>query len=138
MLKMNNEFTKGVVKAIVDEMEEAEDDHYESLHELFDACFDGGLYIPDYYHAAKALNAFKSINSYDGAFGAISVVKDYELNHNGEVVTDLTDASDVADALATIIGKEAFKQVEKEIGLGYDDKFDDKTWSKVETTFKNL
>lgn len=107
MLK-NEYFTK---EEIIDALQEAENYSADSFDELFNYMFNSDYYIVGTYESAEALGAFKNdenLDGYetrlDGVFGAIELVRQYELDQFGELDTPLDDPEKIATEVEYIRG----------------------------------
>ena len=107
----NEYFTKD---EIIETMQNAEDYSAEDysagdFDDLFNAMFNSDYYIIGRYEASKALEDFgndEKLDGYktdfDGVFGAIGVVEQYESDQFGEVSTQLGDPEQVANMIEYI------------------------------------
>lgn len=90
------------------------------ISELHDEVFNTDYYIIGTYKAEKALEQY-------GVFNALREVQEYEMDHFGEVLTDITDPEQFATMLYYIKGYETLETLEEttEIDL-YDPEEADK------------
>lgn len=117
-------FTK---KEIVETLRNAKDYDVDSFEDLFNSMFNDDYYIMYAYNAVVALEAFQNdqkLDGYetelDGTFGAIELVKQYELKEFGEVNTSLEDPVKLANMVEYIRGEVSFKKALNIAGLDFD------------------
>ena len=141
MLK-NEYFTKD---EIIEAMKNAEEYSTDDFDELFDELFNSDNYIISTYEASEALATYKNdeeLDGYktalDGVFGAIELVKQYELDQFGEVFTPLEDPIKLASGVEYIRGENLFKKVLFKAGLDMDSKTTDKNIKKFMEAAKEL
>ena len=117
-------FTK---KEIIETLRNAKDYDVDSFEELFNSMFNSDYYVMYAYNAVVALEAFQNdqkLDGYetelDGTFGAIELVKQYELKEFGEVNTSLEDPVKLANMVEYIRGEVSFKKALNIAGLDFD------------------
>ena len=117
-------FTK---KEIIETLRNAKDYDVDSFEELFNSMFNSDYYVMYAYNAVVALEAFQNdqkLDGYetelDGTFGAIELVKQYELKEFGEVNTSLEDPVKLANMVEYIRGEVSFKKALNVAGLDFD------------------
>lgn len=122
----NKYFTKDEIIETLENANEYSADDFESL---FDDMFNSDYYIIGTYKASKALETFKNDGALDdyatalnSVFGAIDLVKQYELDQFGEVNTPLGDPESVANTVEYIRGEHAFNKALDKAGLDIDSK----------------
>ena len=120
----NEYFTKD---EIIDTLKSAEDYDVDSFDDLFDDLFNSDYYIISMYKAAEALKTFKNdeaLDGYattlDGIFGAVELVKQYDLDQFGEVLTPLEDPEKLASMVEYIRGETLFNEALDKAGLEID------------------
>ena len=117
-------FTK---EEIIETLKNAEDYDVNDFDELFDSMFNNDYYIIGTYKAAEALETFKNDEKLDGyetslngVFGAIELVKQYDLDQFGEVLTSLEDPEKLANMVEYIRGETLFNEALYKAGLTMD------------------
>lgn len=117
-------FTKNEIIKI---MQNAKDYDVDSFEDLFNSMFNSDYYVMYAYNAVVALEAFQNdqkLDDYetelDGTFGAIELVKQYELKEFGEVNTSLEDPVKLANMVEYIRGEVSFKKALNIAGLEID------------------
>lgn len=120
----NEYFTKD---EIIEAMQNADEYGADSFYDLFNAMFNSDYYIIGTYEANEALQAFKNDKESDGyetalngVFGAIELVKQYELDQFGEVDTPLDDPEKLATMVEYIRGENLFSEVLSKADLDMD------------------
>ena len=120
----NEYFTKD---EIIKTMQNAEDYDVNSFEDLFNSMFNSHYYIAGMYEASKALEAYKNderIDGYktalNGVFGAIELIKQYELDQFGEVLTPLDEPQRVANMVEYIRGETLFNEALNKANLDMD------------------
>jgi hypothetical protein len=71
----------------------------DNLDDIHYHCFNEDYYIIGYYNAEQWIN-----EHFDGAFEAINIVKEYEMDNFGEMYTDINSEA-IANMLAYIEGE---------------------------------
>ena len=117
-------FTKNEIIKI---MQNAKDYDVDSFEDLFNSMFNSDYYVMYAYNAVVALEAFQNdqkLDGYetelDGTFGAIELVKHYELEEFGEVNTSLEDPVKLVNMVEYIRGEVSFKKALNIAGLEID------------------
>ena len=120
----NEYFTKD---EIIETMQDAEDYSVNDFDELFNSMFNSDYYIIGRYEAAKALETYKNDEevdgyktAFDGVFGAIGLIEQYESDQFGQVSTPLGDPEQVANMVEYIQGETLFTKALNEAGLDID------------------
>ena len=97
---------------IIETLKNAEDYSVDNFNGLFTSMFNSDYYIIGTYKAAKALETYKNdktLDGYktdlDGVFGAVELVKQYDLDQFGEVLTPLDDPEKLANIVEYIRGE---------------------------------
>ena len=141
MLK-NEYFTKD---EIIEAMENAEEYSADDFDELLSDLFDGDYYIIGTYEASEALATYKNdeeLDGYktdlDGVFGAIELVKQYELEQFGEVFTPLEDPEKLASGVEYIRGENLFNEALNKAGLDMDSETTEENLKKFVEAAKRL
>lgn len=135
-------FTK---KEIVETLRNAKDYDVDSFEDLFNSMFNDDYYIMYAYNAVIALEAFQNdqkLDGYetelDGTFGAIELVKQYELKEFGEVNTSLEDPVKLANMVEYIRGEVSFKKALNIAGLDFDSEMTEENIQKFIKAAKTL
>lgn len=141
MLK-NEYFTKD---EIVEALQSAREYDVDDFDELFNDLFNSDNYIIGMYAAAGALENFKNdeeLDGYkttlDGIFGAIELVKQYELDQFGKVSTPLEDPIKLASGVEYIRGENLFNEALNKAGLDMDSETTEQNIKKIITATKEL
>ena len=141
MLK-NEYFTKD---EIIEAMENAEEYSADDFDGLLSDLFNSDNYIIGMYEAAGALENFKNdeeLDGYktklDGIFGAIELVKQYELDQFGEVHTPVEDPEKLASGVEYIRGETLFNEALNKAGLDMDSETTEQNIKKFITATKEL
>ena len=120
----NEYFTKD---EIIKTMQNAEEYSADDFDELFNSMFNSDYYIIGTYEASQALETFENdekIDGYettlDGVFGAIELVKQYDLDQFGEVLTSLEDPEKLANMVEYIRGETLFNEALNKASLDMD------------------
>lgn len=116
-----------------------------SFDELFNYMFNEDYYIIGMYEAAKALESYKNdekLDGYttdlDGIFGAIELVKQYDLDRFGEVLTALDDPEKLANMVEYIRGENLFNASLSRAGLDLSDEVTEKNILKFAAAAKEI
>ncbi len=80
----------------------------DSLVDLHHKCFNEDYFIVGYYEANKFIEA-----NFSNTFEAIDIVKEYELDHFGEFITQINSEA-IANMLAYIIGEEIIYSIDED------------------------
>lgn len=83
--------------------------------DLHHKLFNEDYFIIGHYEAERFLSNYEY-----GIFGAISLIKDYELDNFGEIITDLSSAESVCNMFAYIIGEQLLNNCESYINCSGD------------------
>ena len=112
---------------IIETLKNAEDYSVDNFNGLFTSMFNSDYYIIGTYKAAKALETYKNdktLDGYktdlDGVFGAVELVKQYDLDQFGEVLTPLDDPEKLANIVEYIRGENLFNEALNKAGLNMD------------------
>lgn len=97
---MKTTINKQVLSHAIDGLNEIQPDSVYGC-DLHNKLFNEDYFIVGYHEAEKFL-----MNSEDGIFGAINIIKEYEQGNFGAVSTDLSDSEKVANKYAYIKGEE--------------------------------
>ena len=138
----NKYFTKD---EIVEVLKSAKDYDADSFEDLFNSMFNSDYYIIGTYKASEALGAYKNderIDGYktdlDGVFGAVELVKQYDLDQFGEVLTPLEDPEKLANMVEYIRGETLFNEALDKTGLTMDSETTEENVKKFIATTKEL
>ena len=99
--------------------------------DLHNEIFNTDYFIIGYYESEKWLN------DYIGIFFAINIIKEYEENNFGTIMTDLTSSEKVANMYAYIQGQEILNELEI-IRENWDNKIDDEIIDNIINKLKNM
>ena len=140
---MSEAFNKeAILEVITDNAEEGT-----TLTDILNYAFNSDLWIISSYKAVEALEQFDEedqmyeLTQFNGVFGAIQYVKDYEKNEFGMVCSDLSDPETLADMVAYINGYQILSELAEKLNLDFDDELTKeqvKQLSSVETMQKLL
>lgn len=122
-------------------------DNYEATYfdDLFDSMFNEDYYIIGTYKASKALEGYKYDENVDycepalnGIFGAVGLVKTYEVDNFGEVVTKLDDPEQLANTVEYIRAEAVYSQVLEDAELDLNDEVTPENVKKLIESAKNM
>ena len=120
---MSKEFnTKTILNAITDYSDEGE-----TLENIQEYAFNTDPWIIMNYQASEALKDFDEQDQlyektdFDGVFGAIQYVQDFENDAFGKVYTNISDPGQLASGVARINGEQVICKLADKLGLGLDD-----------------
>ena len=140
---MSKAFNKeAILEAIADYVDEGI-----TLEDIQDYAFNLDPWIISTYKAAKALDQFNEedqmyeLTYFNGVFGAIQYVRDYETNKFGEAYTNSSDPEKLASVVAYINGEQILSELAEKLNIEFDDKLTEKQvkqLSSVETMQKLL
>lgn len=112
---------------IIEVLRSVEDYGVADFEGIFDSMFNNDYYIIGTYEATEALETFKNdekLDGYetalDGTFGAIELVKQYELDQFGEISTQLDDPEKLANIVEYIRGESLFNEALNKANLDMD------------------
>lgn len=120
---MSEKFNK---EAILETIANYADDA-NTLTELQNYAFDYEPWIISGYKSVKALEQFDEedqmykLTQFNGVFGAIQYVKDFEKNEFGGVYIKLSDPEQLADMVAYINGYQILSELAEKLNLNFDD-----------------
>lgn len=121
---INEYFTK---EQLAEVLQGATDYSADDFDDLFNDIFNSDYYIVGKYEAAKALETFKNDEALDGCttdldgiFGAIELVKYYEMDLFEQTPTPLDDPESVANTVEYIRGEHVFNEALDRAGLDFD------------------
>ena len=112
---------------IIKTMQNAEAYSADDFDELFNSMFNSDYYIIGTYEASQALETFENDEkldghetTLDGVFGAIDLVKQYDLDQFGGVLTSLEDPEKLANMVEYIRGETLFNEALNKASLDMD------------------
>lgn len=133
------------VDEILETIENADDYEATYFDDLFNSMFNEDYYIIGTYKASKALEGYKYDKNIDycepalnGIFGAVELVKTYEVDIFGEVVTELDDPEQVANMVEYIRAEAVYSQVLENAGLDLNDDVTSKNVKKLIESAKKM
>lgn len=133
------------VDEILETIENADDYEATYFDDLFDSMFNEDYYIIGTYKASKALESYKYDENVDycepalnGFFGAVELVKTYETDIFGEVVTKLDDPEHLANMVEYIRAEAVYSQVLENARLESDDYATPKNVKKLIESAKKM
>ena len=142
MMTDENFFT---IDEILETIENADDYEATCFDDLFNSLFNEGYYIIGTYKAAEALKSYKYNEAIDycdptldGIFGAMELVKTYEEDNFGEVVTKFDDPEQLANMVEYIRAEAVYAQVLENAELDLDDDATPKNVKKLIESAKKM
>ena len=133
------------VDEILETIENADDYEATYFDDLFDSMFNEDYCIIGTYKASKALESYKYDENVDyckpamnGIFGAVELVKTYEVDNFGELVTKLDDPEQLANMVEYIRAEAVYSQVLEDAGLESDDYATPKNVKKLIESAKKM
>ena len=130
---------------ILETIENADDYEATYFDDLFDSMFNEDYYIIGTYKAAKALEGYEYDENVDycepalnGIFGAVELVKTYEVDNCGEVVTKLDDPEQLANMVEYIRAEAVYLQVLEDAELDLNDEVTPENVKKLIESAENM
>ena len=130
---------------IIKTMQNAEDYDVSSFEDLFNSMFNSDYYITGMYEASQALETFKNAEeldgcktNLDGVFGAIELIKQYELDQFGEVLTPLDEPQRVANMVEYIRGENCFNEALNRANIDVDSETTEENLKKFISATKEI
>lgn len=121
---MENQFDTETILGVITEYS----DEGNTLEDIHDYAFNTDPWIIGRWKASEALKGFNvhdqlyEETDFDGVFGAIQYVQDFETEEFGKVYTDLSDPEKLASMVAFINGEKIICKLADKLNLELDDK----------------